>query len=350
MNRRIVGFMSLSRFFLLLSVGLTCARAQQDIPAVNAEAILRELDQIEQRQKQAILSARQMAVNQIRSAASSGSAAADLYEKAVEATQFEGTRNKGGNFAEWKSSKAALLRTKEVQTALLLHLRYLALSMERRGSEKPEDFVQPSLVYVNDLAGADALFIKQALSAAQNGGSDRDREQQALDREAIKLKDDLLNKSLNESLFVRWLRLGPALPKGDDWELIPGSLSGILDKNVRVAMRETKNPALIATYELEMKFLADRVTASRRDHDATEFNTVTRPRLQLARANDMAELGQTHRAVTEIFSMVKTYPQHPDFGRWIQRIRELLAPPAPAAPADSAPPAAADQPAAAPGT
>lgn len=305
-------------------------QAQQDAPPVNADAILRELEQIEQQQKQALLSARQSAMNQVKSGASSGSAAASLYEKAVEAIQFEGTRNKGGAFADWKSNKAALLRSKEVQTALMLHLRYLALSMERKGSDQPELFVQPSLAYANELVGADALFIKLAQSVAQPAGSDRDREQQALDREAIKLKDELLGRSLNDSIFVKWLRLGSSLPKGEDWELSPGNLSGILEKNVRGNLRATKNPALLATYELEMKFLADRVTATRRDHDATEFNTVIRPRLQLARANDMAELGQKNRAVTEIFQLVKTYPQHPDFGKWLQRLRELLTPAAPA--------------------
>jgi hypothetical protein len=322
-------------------LSLVAAHAQMDAPPVNAEAILRELEQIEKQQKQALLSARQSALNQVKVAAASGSAAAGLYEKAIEATLFEGIKNKGGAYADWKSSKAALLRSKEIQEALVLHLRYLALSLERHNSDKPEIFVQPSLAYLNELAAADALFIKQALAVAQPPSSDRDREQLALNREAIKLKDELLNKPLTDSIFVKWLRLGPSLPKGDDWELTPGNLSGILDKNVRVALRAAKNPALLPTYELEMKFLADRVSSSRRDHDATEFNTVTRPRLQLARANDMAELGQKNRAVTEIFLLVKTYPQHPDFGRWLQRVRELLVPansaPAEASPAEAAP-------------
>jgi hypothetical protein len=318
------------RFLPALFAVSLAAHAQQDAPPVNVDALLRELEQIEQQQKQALLSARQSAMNQIRTGASSGSAAADLYEKAVEAIQFEGIRNKGGAFAEWKSNKAALLRTKEVQTALTMHLRYLALSMERKASDKPELFVQPSLTYANELIGADPLFIKLSQSAAQPAGSDRDREQRALDKEAVKLKEELLGRSLNDSIFVKWMRLGSSLPKGEDWELVPGNLSGILEKNVRANLRATKNPALLATYELEMKFLADRVTATRRDHDATEFNTVTRPRLQLARANDLVELGQKNRAVTEIFQLVKTYPQHPDFGKWLQRLRELLAPPAPA--------------------
>lgn len=315
--------------------------AQQDMPAVNADAILRELDQIELRQKQAVLSARQTAVNQIKAAAGSGATATDLYQRAVEATQFEGTKNKGGAFADWKSSKAAILRTKELQTALLLHLRYLALSLERKDSDKPELFVAPSLNYVNDLAGADMIFLKQVQSVQQQASSDRDKEQQAVDREAIKLREEFLNKPLADSIFVKWLRLGSALPKGDDWELTPGNLSGILDKNVRPVMREAKNAALLPTYELEIKVLADRVSLSRREHEATEFNTVVRPRLQLARANDMAALGQKNRAVTEIYGMVKAYPQHPDFSKWVQRLRELLQTGTPA-PAPEESPAAAE--------
>jgi hypothetical protein len=315
---------------VVFAASLCAVHAQQDMPAVNADAILRELDQIESQQKQAVLSARQTAVNQIKAAAGSGATATDLYERAIEATQFEGTKNKGGAYADWKSSKAAMLRTKEAQAALLMHLRYLALSLERKDSDKPELFVTPSLNYVNDLAGADLMFLKQAQSVQQPASSDRDREQQAADREAIKLKDELLNKALTDSIFVKWLRLGPSLPKGDDWELTPGSLSGILEKNVRPVMREAKNPALLPTYELEIKVLADRVTLNRREHEATEFNTVVRPRLQLARANDMAALGQKNRAVTEIYGMVKAYPQHPDFSKWVQRLRELLKPDAPA--------------------
>ncbi len=322
--------MLLRRFLPLVAV-VSSLNAQQDVPAVNADAILRELDQIELQQKQAVLSARQTAVNQVKAAAASGATAADLYEQAVEATQFEGLKNKGGAFADWKSSKAAVLRAKEMQTALMLHLRYLALSLERKGSDKPELFVPPSLAYVNDLASADALFLKQAQSVSQPASSDHDREQQAIDREAMKLKDELLNKALTDSIFVKWLRLGSSLPKGEDWELTPGNLPGILEKNIRPAMRLTKNPGLLPTYELEMRVLAERVSMSRREHDATEFNTVVRPRIQLARANDMAALGQKNRAVTEIYTMVKAYPQHPDFGKWVQRIRELLAPAAPAA-------------------
>lgn len=312
------------RRLLPLCVAMSSLCAQQDGPAVNADAILRDLDQIELKQKQTVLSARQTAINQIRAAAANGATAADLFEKAVEATQFEGTQNKGAAYADWKKAKAPLLRTKEAQSALVLHLRYLALSMERKNADKPDDLVSPSLSYGNDLAVADALFLKLT-------SPDRTKDQQGLDKEALKLRDELLNKPLTDSIFVKWLQLAPFLPKAEGWELVPGNLSGILEKNVRPVLREQKNAALLPTYELEMKVLADRVTNTHREHDAVTFNTVLLPRIQLARANDMIALGQRNRGIAEIYGMVKKYPQHPDFTKWVGRLRELLTPAKPAA-------------------
>ncbi|MFZ4681580.1 MAG: hypothetical protein ACOYMS_03680 [Terrimicrobiaceae bacterium] len=321
-----------SPFCVILCTVAICriALAQQDTTPVNADAILRDLDQIEQQQKQAVQSARITAISQIKAAASNGAAATNLYERAIEDTQFDGTRNKGGSFADWKASKAEILRTKEVQAALLMHLKYLVLSLERKASDKPELFAPVALDYAVELAALDPLFFKQQEFIKEQ--KDKRPEDVAVQNEAAKMKDELLNKSLAESLFVKWLRLGSWLPAGDNWELTPGNIPGILEKDVRPFLRKAKNPQVVETWEFEMKVLADRITFGRLEHQAAEFNTVTRPRLQFSRANDMVEIGQKNRAASEIYSMVKTYPQHPDFTKWVQRLRELLksAEPAPA--------------------
>ena len=302
--------------------GVACA--QQDATPVNADAILRDLDQIEQQQKQVVQAARITAISQIKAAASNGAAATNLYERAIEDTQFDGTRNKGGSFAEWKAAKSDVLRTKEWQAALLMHLRYLVLSLERKASDKPELFAPAALDYAVELSTLDPLFLKKQEFIREQ--KDKKPEDVAVQNEAVKLKDELLNKSLAESLFVKWLRLGSWLPAGDNWELTPGNIPGILEKDVRPFLRKAKNPRLVETWEFEMKVLADRITFGRLEHQAAEFNTVTRPRLQFFRANDMGEVGQKNRAASEIYAMVKTYPQHPDFGKWVQRLRELLKP------------------------
>lgn len=326
--------------FLSLVVIAPQVLAQQDGPPVDAGTILRELDQIEEKQQAALQAARNTAISQIKVAASNPSNATNLYESAIEATQFDGVRGQGAAFADWKKSKSALLRTKEMQTALLLHLKYLALSLERKNSDKPELFVPPSLAFAVEVAGADDLFLKQGQFIREQADK---KDEVAVQKEAVKLKEELLGKSLADSIFVKWLRLGPSLPKGEDWELTPGNIPGILEKNVRPILREAKNPQVIDTWEFEMKVQADRITFGRLEHQATEFNTVARPRLQFSRANDMEVIGQKNRAINEIYSMVKTYPQHPDFSKWVQRLRELLQP-APATPPAAEP--AAEAPAA----
>lgn len=302
----------------------------QDGPAVNIQQILRELDQIELSQKQSLLSTKQATVARLKAASSSGPAAASLYMEAVEAIQFEGKKGRAA-FAIFKDATADVMRSKEMQTVLMLHLRYLVLSIERNMSEKPEAFVQPSLTYAIDLYNADALFLKQAekfeaYQLERDKGkkiSTQDRDDATVLKRVADLRKELFDKPITDSVFSNWLRLAPWFPKADTWEMTAGNISGILEKNVRPFMRQAQDPKVIDTWEFEMKVLADRATASRLEHQMTEFNTVVRPRLQLGRANDMIEMGQKNRAVSEIYAMIKAYPQHPDFSKWVQRLREL---------------------------
>lgn len=332
-------------------LGATCALAftgtallAQDGPPVNVQQILHELDQIEATQRQSLQATKQATIAKLKAASNSGTAAANLYLEAVEAIQYEGKKGRGG-FATFKESAGDAVRSKEMQTALMLHLKYLVLSIERKMSDKPEDFVQPSLAYLVELYNAESLFLKGAEKAEgyqleRDKGkkiSTQDQEDVAVLKRVGDLRKELFEKPITDSVFSTWLRLAPWFPKGDNWEMTAGNTTGILEKNVRPILRQAKNPQVIDTWEFEMKVLADRATGSRLEHQMTEFNTVVRPRLQLGRANDMAELGQKNRAIGEIYSMIKTYPQHADFSKWVQRLRELAKSATPAAtPADAA--------------
>ncbi len=329
--------------FVIAGLMLVPIVRAQDASPVNADSILRELDMIEQRQKQTLASARQMAVSQLRSAAVSPSAAAALYADAVEAVEFEGKPNKGAAYSEWKAGMGDALRSAEFQNVILLHLRYLVMSLERGGSDKPEMFISPSLAYANDLIQTDDTFLDLKKKQADKPAGDRAQRDREIAQKAMNAKKDLLDKSIADGVFTRWLRLQQWLPKGDTWELTPGNLAGILEKNVRSVMRSVKDPALIQTWDLEMKVLADRATSGRLDFLAADFNTMVRPKMIFSRANDMILLGQKNRAANDIYILVKTYPQHPDFSKWVAKLREILKPAAPAE-------AAAPQQPATPGT
>ncbi len=300
-------------------------RAQQDAPAVNVDAILRELDAMEQQQKQALRTAQLSALASLRAASQSGQASASLYMDAVEAVEYAGSFNKGASFSEWKSSNGDLFRSRDFQTIVQLHLKYLVLSLERANSDQPAAFIAPSLAYVDELLRL-PIVTEPAGKPDRPGDRDKDKEKEKMAKELSNIKKSLLDKSIADGIFSKWLRLGPWLPKGDGWEMVAGNYSGILEKNIRKAMRDQKSPQLVGTWDMEMKVLADRATAGRLDYLAADFNSMVRPKMLFSRANDMVIVGMNNRAAGEIYALVKTYPQHPDFAKWVARLRELLKP------------------------
>jgi hypothetical protein len=302
------GSMNFPRFVglgVFLSVSLLHAQ-QQDVAAPNTESVLKEIEGLEQKQKQGKVSERNTIIKQIQSAAANGPAAAGFYTQAVEDVQFKGKKDKVEAFIAWKKAHADLLRSREMQTALLLHLKYLLLSLQRKGMEKPETQLPAVMAHVNELISCDDLF------ANQKPPTDETR--------------SLLDKPIGQSVFSQWLPLGEWLPDDATWESRPGNVPGILEKNIRSVMREKKDPQLIPTWDLEMKVESGRITAGRSEHKADQFNTVTCPRLQFKQAQDMVLIGQPNRGLAAMIALVRTNPWHPDFASWVSRIRELIKP------------------------
>ena len=290
------------------------AHAQQDSSPVDVAAILRELDTLEHKQKQTIESARQSAINTLRQGLGGGPAATNLYTEAIGATRFDGLKDKVSAFTDWKKKNAEEMRSQDFQTALRLHLRYLILSLERGNTDKPMTLAKPSMDYVAELVKAQADFKSDAA------------------------EKEILSKKINDSIFTHWLKLGPWLPSEKEWESSPNNVSGILEKNIRRPLREAKDPNLISVWDFEIQTRNENISKrGSRDYDANQFKTIELPKLQFARANDLVALGMNNRGITEIFALIKTNPQHPDFAAWLQRLRELLTPaekePPPPAPA-----------------
>ena len=298
-------FMNIPRFVgfaVFISVSLLRAQ-QQDASPPNAAAILQELETMEKKQKQGKVSERNAIIAQIQNASMNGPAAVSFYTQAVEDVEFKGRKDKVEAFIAWKKSHADQLRSKEMQTALLLHLKYLLLALQRKDLEKPETQLPAVTAYLNELISCDDLF------------SDLKQESRSL-----------MDKPLGQSVFAQWLSLKQWLPDDKIWESRPGDVSGILEKNIRSIMREKKDAQLSGTWDLEMKVEAARVTAGRSDHKADQFNTVTLPQMQFKQAQDMILIGQPNRGLTQILTLARTNPWHPDFAIWVAKIREMVKP------------------------
>jgi len=294
--------------FLCGSLHLPAQPDLRDAPETDAALLLRELDAIETRQKQTLGSEKARVFSTLRAAAAGGTQAVNLYEKAVEETRFAGRKDKVQAFTDWKKQNGDAFRGREMQEAALLHVRYLILSLERADADDAGDFAKPSLEYAVTLAGA----------------LESRRKAQGVPKDAL----ELLDKPLAQGVIAQWFGLAPWLPKGDSWEPVPGNLAGILDKNVRPVLRENRDPRLLETWDYQIALEAARVEDGRLEHAAARFERIDRPNILFSKANDTAALGLKNRAVQEIIVLAKAHPSHPDFSKWIERARELLAPPA----------------------
>jgi hypothetical protein len=290
-----------------LAATLLPVYAERDAAPINTEQILQEVEQLEAKQKDRLLASKTQMVNILQNSLKSGPAASRLYEDAVEATQFNGLKDKSQAFSDWKKKNADLLRSQEMQTALELHLRYLVLSLHRADSGKPNDFVNPSLSYINDVS---KMLLDQAKGIS-------------FPPEA----KGLLDRSLADSIFAKWMLLGPWLPKANDWELNPGNIDGIFEKNIRQSLRKENSPLLVGTWDLQIKIQADRITLGRLDYEADKFHMVTQPRMLFSRANDMTLVGLKSKGCAEILQLLRSHPEHPDFPQWAKTIRQVLSPP-----------------------
>jgi hypothetical protein len=304
--------MKIPLVLLALFLTLSAGRTQQDLPNINADQMLRSIEQFEQMQKEAVHNAKASALNTLQPGTTGGEAASRIYEEAIKATQFSSRDDTAKDFADWKKKKAELLGSREMQDALQLHLRYLILSIQRSDADKDAEFSTPSWAYAQDLAATLTRWNK-------------------IDKVPSEARD-ILNKPVNQSIFTQWLSLSPWLPQSD-WESSSGNLDGILDKNIRPTWRQSGNPQLLATWDFQIKFHADQITNDGSNHQAAQFNTTRRPQMLFSRAEDLNALGQRNRAASEIFTIVKDNPTHPDFGKWVGQLRDLLKKPLP----DSAP-------------
>jgi hypothetical protein len=280
--------------------------AAQDVPAPNAESLLREIEAMEGKQKDAKAREKKELLGLVQSATASGVAAANFYERAVEEVDFAGRKDKASAFVDWKKSKADLLRSKEMQTALLLHLKYLSLALQRKGMENPEAMTPALMAYVGELVAADRDFLEQKQKPDE--------------------QKKLLEQPLGQSVFAQWLKLGQWLPEDKIWEQRPGDVAGILEKNLRPLFREKKDRQILQTWDIQLKLEADRITQGRSEHQIDKFNSTTRPTLQFKRAQDMVAIGQPNRGLVEMVAVIRANPSHPDFANWLATVRGLLKP------------------------
>lgn len=290
------------------------AHATNDAPPLKSDQILKELEMLEARHKATLRASKTQALAKLQAAAQSGPAAVRLYTKAVEEIQFDGRVVKGQAFQDWQEKNAEILGSREMEIAAQLHIRYLILGLQRGETENGEDFVNPSLTYLREL---EDFLLDQS-------------KKPPLPQDTRKL----LESPAGDGLISKMMFLGPWLPK-NNWEAVPGNFTGILDKNIRPHLLKTKSPFLAQTWDMQIKFEGSRAENGRIDNEIENFNTVKAPALRFAKADARYQIGQRNIAANEILSLIRNNPAHPDFEKWIARLREILSKPDDAQPTEA---------------
>ncbi|MEZ0258789.1 MAG: hypothetical protein ACAI37_26145, partial [Chthoniobacter sp.] len=330
----------------ILTVGLLAGATlhAQDAPTVDVNGLLKQLHTLRDQQAVQARTSKLSAIQTLSAAANSTERAFKLWEDAVQATQMDGAGKEAAQLRQWRDTEGELFKEREVQNAVHLHLEWLVISLQRSNGAAVKDLLPAIINYSKELLADQAMMealddtIKKEKAAP---GPGKAKNQNAKDDQATRrTHDSILNKNINNSIIVQWLKLGDFLTL-DKWENTPGNLDGIYNRIVQPELRNERDPRVMDFWDMKLKKEADSATKSKLSFEVDKFNTQRRPALLWNRAQEYTYLGQKNRAVTEMFNLIKTYPNHPDASDWVTALEAVLAPqPAPDAPPATVPNAA----------
>lgn len=326
--------------------------AQQDAPPVNVGELLKALKEVRQQQVTQTKTSINAAYQQISQAAGTKERAVALWESAIKATSMDGAGRENAQFKNWKDTTGEAFKEPEVQNAVRLHLVWLALSLQRSAGAPVKDMLPSLMSYAKELyadqLAMDALRAeikreKEAAAANPKKGQ-RSRDDAATER----THNQVLSRSVADGVVSDWMKLNDYL-KIEKWEFNAGNLDGIYRNIILPELRAQKDQRVFEYWDAKMRRESDVATQSKLAFEIEKFNSVRGPSLLWNRAQELVAIGQKNRAATEMFGLIKKYPNHPDADQWVNTLEQLLAPPAadPAAPAAgtaAAPPAPAPLP------
>ena len=281
---------------LLFCLLASSALAQQSTSSLNPDAVLKELEKIKEARNTSIKSELNKLYQTVNSAASSTSAAMDLYLQATYATQFDGQNHEKSWFQDWKKKEADKLKSKGFQEGLRLYLVYLSMTLQSSAGSKNADMV-PALM--NYCAQVEAQ------------GDD------------LKDAKELLKRSLNESVIVR--QSGVNLTPQENWVMTPGNTEEIYQKVILPVLRDKKDPAAVDYWSRKLANEVAGASYLKNAYDVDHFANLRKPTLLWSKASEFYLIGQKDRGISEMMAVIRAYPTHPDADQWVEKVKGYLA-------------------------
>jgi hypothetical protein len=342
---------------LLAALCANLAGQTADLPPVDMNQLLQSLRQFREQNETSTKARRTSAYQQVTAAAATNEKAAAAWTEAVLAVQFAGVDQQTAAVRDWQQDEGAALRSKEAANAARLHLQWLGLTLQHVSGAETKQLLSSVIDFTKQVqADRDAIekleeSIDKARDRMPGGRRAPVSKSVADDSRTKKLHDSIMRMSVVNSPVSRRLQivelLGDVGKKkngegegGSGWEPVPGNVDGIYRSIILPEFRATKDPRLLEYWDMVLKREAEKVVPGMPDYDERQLTQVRRPALLWARAQDVMLLGQRNRALTEMFNLLKAYPQHPEAAGWISQLEGMLAPSAPVPPTSaSAPPA-----------
>ncbi|MEI6561373.1 MAG: hypothetical protein WCO68_04720 [Verrucomicrobiota bacterium] len=324
----------------LLCVFATFAQAQ-DAPPVDLKDLIVILKQIKEKRAAAEKATVARVLQDFRAAAASNAAAIAFYEQAVGATQYAGKAQ--AEFQDWKKREADNLKSDAMQNAARLHLSYLLLTIQRAGGMTTKQLEPALLAHIAALTAAGAgdaaiLARRDKAKDLKEAGYKPIKGVKPPEKEPLFWEQPLINSGVDGGIFVQWYGITKIFSDIKEWESSPGNVDGMYQKTLLPYFRQNKDPRVIAYWDDKIQQEAQKASSSVLAFKIEQFNKVTRPQLYWKRAQDILTINQRNRAMGEMISLIRNYPDHPDLNNWISTLEGMLAPPAAATPAPSATP------------
>ena len=296
---------------MVLLAGVTFAQKTTQPVVVDKAAILKELDKLEQANREKVGSEMKSVGDSLIKALINKKNLLSLYEDAIFAMRFEGTKKDSVEFKKWKNAQEDALKSEDFLTALELHAGYLHLTYLRAHGEKEEKLNEALMQHVLKVWAFD-----------NRHGAHQ------------KMSAELLDRPVNQGLLAKYFRLGTKLggpvegekPKEQDktWEWNSANADGMLDKTIFPFLRKNKNPALISLWDKRIANETARAKRMALNNSANQIIQQTLPRLHWQRSVDLVLLGREAEGITTMISILRQNTSHPDFSKFVQELRTVL--------------------------
>jgi probable rRNA maturation factor len=276
--------------------------ANQDAPPIDMAKMVEAIRSLREQNTASRSQRLDAALRDIREAAATPSASIALYRKVMklaeepeESAREEAKRHRNMKVSDIRRRDNAELRDGDLQKAVQLHLQFLAITLERSRSDKPEAFIDPVFQFI------------QAVDA--------------LPKEIA--EQEILKGDVTQGPFADYYGMDSWLVVPDKWEGRPVATHAIANQAILPVLRKSKDPRLLSYWDYRIKIAAGQIGPDN-PTDSEIFERRTRPSLFWNRAQDMALVGQKNRALGEMFAICKAYPDHPQFGTWLDQLETAL--------------------------